>query len=238
MMRVALQPAFVLHHRSYRESSLLLDVLTQEYGRIALIARGVRSRQSKLRPLLQPFTPVLLSWQGKTELMTLQLVESQDIPIPLKGKNLLSAFYLNELLIRLLQKHDPYPELYTIYRHTLLELATTTMRQKVLRLFEKKLLDVLGYGLRLDQDITSGEPFSPDKFYQFLPEQGFALGETVEHAHSVLVFSGKSLLSLADEQLMDEDALRDAKRLMRLALMPLVGGQALHSRKLFITPSL
>ena len=222
-MRISLQPTFILHHRPYRETSLLLDVFSSEHGRVSLIAKGVRKARSISRGLLQLFSPVLLSWQGKSELMTLTTVESQSIPIQLQGTALLSGFYLNELLIRLLPKHDPHPQLYTIYQHTLLELERGNSQQKHLRLFEKKLLEELGYGLQFKEVM-------PDQFYLFYPEQGFVLSENNDEG---IVFSGKSLLSLAAEQLEDAESLRDAKRLMRLALHALLGSQPLHSRKLF-----
>ncbi len=230
-MRISLQPAFILHHRPYRETSLLLDVFTEEYGRIALIAKGVRKNRSTLRALLQPFSPLFISWQGKTELMTLQLAEPQGAPIQLRAECLLSGFYLNELLLRLLQKQDPHPQLYTIYHRTLLELERAELQQKHLRLFEKKLLDELGYGLQLQHTIPDGKAFLADRFYRFYPEQGFELSES--NVSQGMVFSGKNLLALAAEQLDDQDALREIKRLMRLALGDILGPQPLHSRKLF-----
>lgn len=230
-MRITLHPAFILHHRPYRESSLLLDVLTQDHGRISLIAKGVRKNRSPLRALLQPFFPLLLSWQGKSELMTLSQAEPQGAPIQLQAECLLSGFYLNELLIRLLQKHDPHPELYTIYQDTLLELERAELQQKHLRLFEKKLLEELGYGLQLQHTIPDGKAFLAGQFYRFYPEQGFELCESNEAQG--MIFPGKSLLALAAEQLDDAEVLRDAKRLMRTALGILLGPQPLHSRKLF-----
>lgn len=244
-MRISLQQAFVLHHRPYRETSLIVELLTQEHGRISAIARGARAPRSRIKALLQPFVPILTSWQGKSELMTLGTVEPKGAPLQLRGECLLSALYLNELLIRVLHKQDPCPELYTIYYETLLELQTkkegengSWVLQKTLRLFEKKLLDELGYGLQLQYDMTDGKPFIAEKEYRYYPEQGFELYQEMPHAHFKesrdLVFSGKSLLALATENLDDTDSLRDAKRLMRLAMSPLLGSQPLQSRKLFI----
>jgi DNA repair protein RecO (recombination protein O) len=226
-MRISLQPAFVLHHRPYRETSLLLEILTKDYGRIALVARGIRKNRSQTRALLQSFQPLLISWQGKTELMTLQQVELAEIPKPLQGECLLSGFYLNELLMRLLQKHDPHPKLYTIYQETLLELSGTLLQQKYLRLFEKKLLDELGYGLQLQQ------AFEVNQLYRFYPEQGFQAYEGPETEPAGTLFSGKSLLALRMEQLEDEELLQEIKRLMRIALGVLLGPKPLQSRRLF-----
>lgn len=229
-MRISLQPAFILHHHPYRETSLLLQVFTFEYGRLSLIARGIRRNRSLLRPLLQPFSPLLLSWQGKTDLMTLQQAEPQNTPIQLKGECLLSGFYLNELLMRLVQKHDPQPQLYTIYQHTLLELERDCAPQKHLRLFEKKLLAELGYGLPLQHAEPDNQPLLADQFYRFYPDKGFEL--CTNHIGQS-VFSGRSLIALAADKLEDPSVLHDAKRLMRIALGTLLGPQPLHSRKLF-----
>jgi DNA repair protein RecO (recombination protein O) len=231
-MRITLQPAFVLHHRPYRESSLLLDLLTLEHGRVSAIARGVRTARSRTRALLQPFVPLLVSLQGKSELVTLSGVESQRSSLMLRGAPLLSAFYLNELLTRVLHKHDPHPNLYTIYHETLIELQNNQFQQKTLRIFEKKLLEELGYGLQLQYDIPGKQPIMADKIYRFIPEQGFTPHQ--EDDIQAGVFSGKSILALANEELHDTDCLRDVKRLMRMAFAPLLGYQPLHSRKLFV----
>src|SRR5476649_1411082 len=107
-MRIILQPAFILHHRPYRETSVLLELFTLEYGRITALARGVRQTRSRLKPLLQLFVPLLISWQGKGELVTLTAAESNGYPNRLLGTGLLNGLYLNELLVRILQKHDSY----------------------------------------------------------------------------------------------------------------------------------
>lgn len=232
-MRITLLPAFILHSRPYRETSLIIDLFTQDHGRISVVAKGVRTPRSRIRALLQPFTPLLASWYGKSELMTLGAVEAQGAPIQLRGDCLFSGFYLNELLIRVLHKHDPHPGLYRIYRETLLELQQDCLQQKTLRLFEKKLIEELGYGLQLRYD-TSGKAFMADQHYQFYPEQGFELEQGVGDACKVPTFPGRSLLALANEQLDDESSLRDAKRLMRIVLAPLLGSQPLQSRKLFL----
>jgi DNA repair protein RecO (recombination protein O) len=226
-MRITLQPAFVLHHRPYRETSVLLDLLTRDYGRISVVARGVRQSRSRLRSLLQPFVPFLASWQGKGELVTLSSAESNGPPAWLKGECLLSGLYLNELLMRVLHKFDPHPEVYTIYQQTLLELQGVKLEQKTLRLFEKKLLEIIGYGLLLQ---CGDQPFQADKYYQFHREHGFEISEESGPA----TFLGKSLIALATEKLEDEASLRDAKRLMRLALAPLLGQHILQSRQLFV----
>lgn len=232
-MRISLQPAFILHHRPYRESSLIIDFLTQEYGRISLIARGVRVARSKNRSILQSFVPLFVSWQGKSELMTLTGVEASEPPFRLRGNCLLSGFYLNEILMRVLHKHDPYTALYSLYDDTLRALQREGLQQKILRLFEKKLLEELGYGLQLQYDILTGKPLVAEERYRFHPEQGFKLCQGNE-ALPEWTFLGKSLLALLAEDFNEVDCLRDAKRLMRLAFLPLLGSKPLQSRKLFL----
>src|SRR5689334_15045703 len=118
-MSILLQPAYILHTRAYRDTSLLLEVLTQDYGRVSLVARGVRNSRMRLRSILQPFIPLLLSMQGRSELKLLISAEMNGLSLSLRGDCLLSGFYLNELLVRSLQKEDPHPELYILYQKTL-----------------------------------------------------------------------------------------------------------------------
>lgn len=233
MMRVALQPSFILHHRAYRETSLLLDVFSQEHGRVSLIAKGVRKERSRTRALLQPFVPLLISWQGRTELMTLTSVESVGVPFTLRGDCLLAAFYLNELMNYLLPKHDAHPNLYSVYSATLTALQVQPLQETVLRIFEKKLLEELGYGLQLRNETYNSLSFSEDSDYRFYPEHGFERCDHVDNQLDTMVFSGKSLIALAKEELIDDVAIKDAKRLMRLALKSLLAGKVLNSRSLF-----
>lgn len=234
-MPILLEPAFILHRRPYRDTSLLLDLLTQEHGRLALVARGVRTRSSRLRFLLQPFVPILVSWQGKTELKTLISAEPLGPPLSLQGRCLFSGFYLNELLVRVLQKEDPHPSLYFLYQHTLAGLQSPVLQEKILRLFEKRLLAELGYALQLEKDCVTGEPVLENCFYHYYPEQGIKLNKEFPHQGG---FKGKSLLSLAHEQLVDTDSLRDAKRLIREAFITLLNIESFASRKLFLSAPL
>jgi DNA repair protein RecO (recombination protein O) len=232
-MRITLHPAFVIHQRPYRETSLIVELFTEQYGRIAAVAKGVKTQRSSLRATLQSFSPLLASWQGKGDLVTLVAAEATGAPMWLKGNCLLSAFYINEILIRLLPKNDPYPKLYTIYHETLLELQQGELQQKTLRIFEKKLLEELGYGLQLQYDLCDEQPFDAEKNYRFYPELGFKPTSYDEKVAEIFLFKGASLLAIARDQLEASEVLLDAKRLMRLALTPLLGPKPLNSRKLF-----
>lgn len=197
---VTLEPCYVLHQRAYRDTSALVDVFSKEHGRIGLVARGVKSSKSKLRGLLQPFTPLLISWGGKGDLQTLKSIESTGLAMNLTGRWVMSGFYLNELLMRLLIRHDPHASLFNHYESTLKLLSTIAgiaagtaasteanndekesvsgQHQRILRLFEKNLLHELGYGLILDHDVESGVAIEIGKNYQYYPEKGPVLSST------------------------------------------------------------
>jgi DNA repair protein RecO (recombination protein O) len=180
---------------------------------------------------VQPFVPFLVSWTGKTDLVSLGSIEANGSPYFLMGRNLLSGFYLNELLIRLLLRYDPHPELYKTYQLALSRLQREHNPQQALRLFEKQLLDAIGYGLILDKEIN-GSAIIADVWYFCDPEKGFFRNHsTTMQSH---VFQGKTLLALCHNNLKDEVDLQAAKRLMRMLLTPLLGDKPIRSRELFI----
>lgn len=238
-MRIALEPAYVLHHRPYQDSGLLLEIFTPSHGRAGLVAKGVRKSKGRWQSLLQPFVPLLLSWSGRGELGTVTDAEMSGVPHALQGQVLLSGFYINELLIRLLHRHDPHAELFDYYHDLLQQLALlnddAAGRQQLqwqLRLFEKQLLQEIGYGLVLEHDVVSGAAIEPDVSY------AYHLGEgpvpLMDGADADLVIGGGALLALASGELEDAALLRDAKRLMRAALDQHLGGKPLHSRQLLM----
>lgn len=230
---VYLQSAFILHARPFRNTSLLLDLFTKDQGRIGAVARGVRGPRSKTQGITQPFIPLLISWSGRSELVTLRDVELEGDFSQLTSSAVLSGFYLNELLLRLLHKHDPHPELFAAYKQTLINLNQGPIELS-LRLFEQQLLNELGYGLVLDEEAHSGAPIEADAHYHYQTELGFvrvALEySTVPHS---AIFCGQSLLAFQAGLLTEPTVLRDAKRLMRMALAPLLGPQPLKCRELF-----
>lgn len=230
--RVALQPAYLLHRRPYRETSLLLEAFTPEHGRIGLVARGARRGRSGQQAMLQPFVPLLLSWSGRGELVTLTGAEMVTGGAPrLSGRRLLSAFYLNELLQRLLHRHDPHPALFQDYAVCLQRLAVDSDEAWALRLFEKSLLQELGYGLALTHEAGSGTAVQPQLNYCYHFERGPHPAEGAPQEGVAL--SGKTLLALAEMLSPDAEAEREAKRLMRSILNQYLGERPLHSRELF-----
>ncbi len=236
MQRFGSQPAYILHSRPYRETSVLMEVLTRDHGRISVIAKGVRAPKARLRGLLQPFVPLLIDCVGRGELLTLTACDSAGVFAFLGGRRLVSAFYLNELLFRLLHRFDPHPELFHHYQRAMEGLAGDQEEQLILRKFEKSLLKVLGYELQLVKEAGSGIEIDPEKEYFFDPELGPVLAEdqremnNTKHLHSV--YKGRSLLALAAETFTDLALLGDAKRLMRRALAHHLGQKPLQSRRL------
>lgn len=216
-MRIILQPAFILHSRAYRDTSLLIDLFTLNYGLIKVIAKGARTPKTKLRGLLLPFVPLLVSWSGKTELYTLGKIEPRNINYHLSGNKLISGLYLNELLIRLLPRHDPQPNIFRIYQKTLEELLKTSNIQAPLRLFEKHLLSEIGYGLRWNKDINDQEIIKEAKYY-FIPERGFIKSNDRKQQ----LIAGSSLLELYNGQFTNATALREIKCLLRVLITNLL----------------
>lgn len=231
-VRIALEPAFVLHTRAFNETSTILDVFTVSHGRVSLVAKGARSQRSRYRGLLRPFIPLLLSWSGKSELMTLTGAECRTMPIILTGMGLLSGMYLNELLIRLLPKLDDHPELFLAYEQTLSLLMCDQHREKTLRSFEKNLLKEMGYALSFERDATEAEdPIIDQQKYILLLGRGFV--PNTFHEEDYPEFEGKCLLDIGVDKLEDKDTLYTAKRLMRLAIGHLLENRPLKTRVFF-----
>jgi len=236
-MRIALQPAYVLHSRPYRDTSALLEVFTAEQGRISLVARGARrrTRGGSSGALLQPFIPLLLSFTGRTELKNLGATESAGPPRMLRGERLFSGLYLNELLVRLLHRHDPHPQLFAAYGAALDALAGSELVDDVLRQFEFTLLGELGYGFSLDIDGLSGEAVLPGHWYNYHPDWGLvAQGAGVDSTQPA--FAGAELLAMASAGFGGQ-ARGTAKRLLRQVLAAHLGEAPLRSRELFRTRS-
>lgn len=228
MNRINLQPACILHRVPYRNTSALIEAFTEEHGRVGLVARGVFGRKSRWQGLLQPFIPLLISWQGRGELYTLTDAEPNGRSLILPGREVLSAFYMNELLMRLTQRMDAHPGLYGLYMHSLERLREEEAEQ-VLRVFERELLQELGYGLNLTHEAESGAPVQSGRRYRFIVERGPVPAEVTEEGALV---EGATLLALATGALPNADTRREAKRLMRDVLAFYLGDKPLKTRSL------
>ncbi|MCL4104004.1 UNVERIFIED_CONTAM: hypothetical protein GTU68_034866, partial [Idotea baltica] len=233
-VRVKLQPAFVLHSRAYRDSSQILDVLTAEHGRLSIVAKGAKRRQrgGHTSAILQPFSPLLVSFMGRSEMRNLVAVEAAGPPRAPRGSRLFSAFYLNELLVRLLHKHDPHPGLFLAYGDALQDLCNDNSVDQVLRYFELTLLQELGFGFDLTRDGMSGESIALDRWYRFDADYGLVQENRVGPERPA--YSGADLLTMAQGQFAGS-AQQTAKRLLRRALADQLGDKPLKSRDLFRT---
>ncbi len=221
------QAAFILHSRPYKESSALVDFFTPQ-GRLCAVLRSARGRAGSLA---RPFVPLDLELRGRNELKTVARLESRGIPCWLTREPLFAALYLNELLVRLLPLEDPHPQLFDHYALSLDALASGRRLEPLLRAFEWRLLGELGYGFFLDRDLH-GRPVTADGLYRLLPDAGL---DPVEQLQPGL-FRGGELLAMAEADWQFPGALAAAKRLMRQALAPRLGGRPLASRELFMNP--
>jgi DNA repair protein RecO (recombination protein O) len=227
-----LVPAFVLHARDYRDTSLLIDFLTPEHGRIHAIAKGARSvrRGVSQRAILQPLQPLWIECGGRGELKSLHAVEVRAPLFGLRGHALFSALYLNELLCRLLHRDDPHPQLFDDYAVALEQLGGSLPLDITLRHFELRLLDELGYGLSLTHEGESGNALQRDWRYGFDAQRGLVLSKS-QYGQ---VFLGADLLDFGAGKLTDT-ARRAVKNLCRIALQVHLGKKPLQSRALFMT---
>jgi len=219
--RIELEPGWLLSQKPYRETSELLEVLTLRHGRVGLVARGLRGPRARQRGIVGLFRPLLLSWLEKGELGTLTAVEADGPEMLLPGERLIHGWYLNELLLKLLQRHDPHPDLLADYIVAVrcLSSDSTAAAEAALRIFEKRLLDQLGYGLPLDASIDAQACF------QFRPGQGFVRCASGDRG----ALAGSSLLALQREELSTQTERDDARRLMRAALEPHVPRASLRT---------
>ena len=239
--RINNEAGFILHTYAFKETSVVAEVFTRAHGRVALIARGARRPASVLRGLMQPFTPLLLSWFGKSELKTLHGAEWQGGLIAPQGRALMCGFYLNELMLRLLARGDAHQGLYDAYAATLAQLAEAAPDsfEQILRRFEKTLLSETGYAATFDKAADSGETVRAEWAYVFQPERGpwRANGEErgpsrVNGGPEGVSVSGKTLLDLAADNFDDLATLAEAKPLMRALINHYLGAKPLYTRQL------
>jgi DNA repair protein RecO (recombination protein O) len=226
--RVLLEPAYLLHQRDWRDSSRISEFFTRDHGRIALFARGVRRAGSAYAALLQPFVPLLVSWSGSGDGGSFIGAELAAAPAPLAPACLMSGFYLNELVLTLLGREDPHPDVHDAYVQALAGLADPATEHRALRLFEKRLLDALGVGIDYAHLTDSGARVEPDTYYHVRMERGVV--GTADDPAAPTAYRGADLLSLAAEELGDPASLAAARRLLRAGLEGPLDGRPLASR--------
>jgi DNA repair protein RecO (recombination protein O) len=220
------QPGYVLHARAYRETSLLLECLIRDHGRIGVVARGVRRERARIqRADLEPFQLLAFDFVLRGELATLRAVEPVARPHPLHGDALLAGLYVNELVVRLTGRQDPHAALYTAYARTLQRLAAGDALAWTLRRFERDLLAALGYGLQLQFDADSGEPLDADADYMYQAEHGPVAGR----GGGGFAVRGAELLALGADSPPDTAGLARLRRLLRGVIGHHLGGTELRA---------
>ena len=230
--RVDLQAAFLLHSIPYKETSLIVELFTREHGRLAAVAKGARRPHSALRGVLLQFQPLSAGWTGRNELRLLTAAAwVGGLPSP-QGDALLCAFYLNELLMKLLPREDPHPALYDAYQQALFELSGSGPHDETLRRFEWLLLREAGYAPDLARD-TDARPIQPGGQYRWEPSAGFAAAEPAAAGDAALI-SGETLAGLAAGSFASPRARSQAKYLTRAILAHHLDGAALSTRQILI----
>ena len=234
--RVQLHPAYVLHTRPWSESSLLVDVFTLGHGRFRVLAKGARRQKTGSRGELLPFQALSISWSGK-QLPTLTSVEITQVRPPLRRLALACAFYMNELLFKLLHRDDPHEALFSAYDQAIQALCADANPEAVLRVFECELLREVGFGLMLDTEARNDRPIQALAAYHYYPELGpvlasGALQDSRGGAQS-LVVQGDTLLQMAAKELRTPTALRESKALIRVLMARFLDGRQMRSRRVF-----
>jgi DNA repair protein RecO (recombination protein O) len=232
--RVDHQPAFVLHAYPWRETSAVVETLTRDYGRMALVARGAKRPTSQFRGILMPFSPLSISWSGRGELKTLVRAEWQGGLAPLRGDGLLKAFYLNELLVRLLPRADAHPGLFGSYLVTLAQLARAGAEgETALRGFELDLLRELGVAPSFDACVD-GDAVDPQGIYLADFERGFRRATDLNSHADPDALSGATLIALARHDFSDSRTLPAARALLRRLIGYHLDGKPLNARRILM----
>ena len=229
--RVQQQSGYILHHRPFRDTSQILDILTRDHGKIAVVARGSRGSKSRLAGVLRPFLPLRVSWVAKSDLGTLTGAEAAGPPAGMMGDALLSAYYVNELLLHFLHRDDPQPEIFALYEEVIKALVSTENVAASLRSFELEFLSLLGYAVNLHHESGGHDPLQVDRRYQYRMEQGLVV---VDRSEGALVFDGSVLVGIAEQRFDDPNILRAANRLLREIIDFHLGGKELKSRKVLM----
>ena len=224
-MRVQGQPAFVLHARAWRETSFIVDVLTQDYGRLALVARGMTgAKKHNQRAALQPMQYVRLDYQLKGEMASMQQVETLDVAPRLQGDYLLSTFYIHELLLKLLPRQDAASDVFELYQQTRNRLALQESLAWTLRRFERDLLQAIGVGFAFDI-AHDGQACDPAARYRIDIEHG----PVRDNRHSASSVSGAALIALANDTMPANEQLQELRGALRGLIKEQLGNTELKS---------
>ena len=231
------QPVFVLHTYPFKETSLVVELFSRDFGRVAAVAKGARRPRSAMRGMLQSFQPLLAAWSGKNELRNLHSLEWGEGLLLLQGQALMCGFYMNELLLRLLPREDAHEALFDYYAQTLRALsgiqASSPDTAITLRRFELKMLQEMGYAVPLEHD-EDGAPVMPERSYFYIPERGACSLQSETQQQNGVQLSGKTLLDMGRDEYDEVQTQQQSKQLMRMLLGHYLGDKPLHTRQLLI----
>ena len=230
--RIDHQPGFVLHSYAWRETSLVVETFTREFGRVAVVARGAKRPTSQFRGLLSPFNPIALSWSGRNEIKTLIRAEWLGGMQPLRGDALLAAFYANELLVRLLARGDAHPQTFGSYVQLLQSLTRHARHDAALRTFELDLLQDIGYEMPLDR-CTEGSEIDVQSQYVFAGGQGARrIDVNVVRESDGGAVSGGTLIAMAARNFEHPQVVAESKTLLRQVIRYHLDGKPLNTRRI------
>lgn len=225
----------MLHTYPFKETSLVVELFTKDFGRIAAVAKGARRPLSSMRGMLQSFQILDGTWSGKNELKTLHSLDWRAGLTLLSGEALMCGFYLNELLLRLLPREDAHETLFDYYQQTLSTLSQSKQLAVTLRQFELKMLQEMGYAVPLKLD-ENENAIDAAKTYRYEAEYGAIAINGVNDAKQKIgiQLSGKTMLDMARDDYSDAQTQSQSKMLMRYLLAHYLGDKPLHTRQLLI----
>lgn len=227
-MRVELEPSYVLHTRPYRETSMILYALTQQHGVVHMVCRGARKKSSNT---LQPFTKMYLSWSGRGDLFSLTRIEHDHSRYTNDFRSLVQCFYLHELILTLIPKLSPAPELFDLYQDTLVSIIDNPGNEWILRNFEMHLLAIMGHPLQLDHDYVNDREIDVELLYRYDPD----LGPTQISSQQVHwnIVDGRLIRNL-NENIFNAETLPQAKTFFRGLVKYYLQGRPLMTRSLLM----
>ena len=226
------EPAYLMHQRPFSESSQIINLFSRHFGRVDLIAKGSKRPKSKFKSFLQPFMPILVSWSGRSQLKTLRNIDiniKQKTTLP--NKQLMSAFYLNELILSLLTTADPYPELFDCYALTIDKLSDVDSSEAVLRTFEINLLSQIGYAINFQTEAMSSNDIEAEQVYRFVVEEGFIRSNTKTPHYSLI--KGSIIKAIKRGDYSTSQILKAAKKITRESIKYHLSGKELNTKKVF-----
>ena len=224
------EPAYLIHQRPYSETSQIINLFSRHYGRVDAIAKGSKRPKSKFKSFLQPFSPILVSWSGRSQLKTLRSVDiSSGKQSNVSRKHLMSAFYLNELILSFLTTADPYPDLFDAYSLAINNLSNADSSEIILREFEIQLLTEIGYAINFQTEAMSSKKIEPNLSYRFIAEEGFVSSVT-SSARDTLI-KGSVIQSIDQKDFSQPQTMRAAKRIIRESVKYHLSGKELNTKK-------